>query len=68
MVNGCRLPAKEVGAAIIGKVKANSTSLKVVPPPPEFSAEEIDLLLQNINSYTPEEQGEILKIVEELDG
>ena len=66
MVNGRGLPAKEMGASTIGKVKANSTNLKIVPPPPEFSAGEINLLLQNLNSYTSEEQEEILKIVEEL--
>ena len=42
-------------------------NLNVVPPPPEFTAEEIELLLQNLNSYTPEEQAEIYKIVEELE-
>ena len=42
------------------------TDLTVRPPPPEFTPEEIDLLLQNLNSYTPEEQAEIYKIVEEL--
>lgn len=35
--------------------------------PIDFSAAEIDLLLQNLNSYSPEEQGEILKLVEELE-
>jgi predicted phage terminase large subunit-like protein len=35
--------------------------------PPQFTAEEIDLLLQNLNSYTPDEQAEILRIVEELE-
>jgi hypothetical protein len=43
------------------------TDLTVRPPPPEFTPEEIDLLLQNLNSYTPEEQAEIYKIVEELE-
>ena len=32
-----------------------------------FTPAEIDLLLKNIDSYTPEEQAEILKIVEELE-
>ena len=35
--------------------------------PPEFTAAEIDLLLQNLNAYTQEEQVEILSIVEELE-
>ena len=35
--------------------------------PIDFSAAEIDLLLQNLNTYSPEEQGEILKLVEELE-
>jgi predicted phage terminase large subunit-like protein len=41
--------------------------LNAAPPPPEFTAEEIELLLQNLNSYTPEEQAEIYRIVEELE-
>lgn len=41
--------------------------LNATPPPPEFTAEELELLLQNLNSYTPEEQAEIYKIVEELE-
>ena len=45
----------------------NNTNLALTPPPPEFTAEEIELLLQNLNSYTPEEQAEIYKIVEELE-
>lgn len=35
--------------------------------PIDFSAAEIDLLLQNLNTYSPEEQGEILRLVEELE-
>jgi len=37
------------------------------PAPVSFTPAEIDLLLQNINAYTPEEQEEILRIVEELE-
>ena len=47
--------------------QSRQTSLIVPPPPPEFTAEEIELLLQNLNSYTNEEQAEIYKIVEELE-
>ena len=46
---------------------AKTTIAPVPTAPPQFTAEEIDLLLQNLNSYTPEEQAEILKIVEELE-
>ena len=31
------------------------TNLNPTPPPPEFTAEEVDLLLQNLDTYTPEE-------------
>jgi len=34
---------------------------------PEFTQEEIDLLLNNLDHYTPEEQSEIYRIVEELE-
>ena len=44
------------------------TNLNPTPPPPEFTAEEVDLLLQNLDTYTPEEQAEIYRIVEELEG
>ena len=37
------------------------------PTPVSFTSAEIDLLLQNINAYTSEEQEEILRIVEELE-
>ena len=37
------------------------------PTPVSFTSVEIDLLLQNINAYTSEEQEEILRIVEELE-
>lgn len=43
------------------------TDLNPAPPPPDFTAEELDLLLQNIDTYTAEEQAEIYKIVEELE-
>ncbi len=43
------------------------TNLIVPPPLPEFTAQELELLLQNLNSYSSEEQEEILKIVEELE-
>ena len=43
------------------------TNLNPAPPPPEFTAEEVDLLLQNLDTYTAEEQAEIYKIVEELE-
>jgi len=46
---------------------AKTTIAPIPTAPPQFTAEEIDLLLQNLNSYTPEEQAEILKIVEELE-
>ena len=42
------------------------TDLNVRPPPADFSAEEIDLLLKNLDSYTTEEQEEVYKIVDEL--
>ena len=35
--------------------------------PPEFTSAEIELILQNLNTYTEEEQVEILSIVEELE-
>jgi hypothetical protein len=41
--------------------------LNAAPPPPEFTAEEVDFLLENLDSYTPEEQAEIYRIVEELE-
>ena len=50
-----------------------NTAIKILPTastarvPINFTPAEIDLLLKNINSYTPEEQEEILKIVEELE-
>ena len=48
--------------------KSVKTNLVPIPTAaPQFTAEEIDLLLQNLNSYTPDEQAEILKIVEELE-
>ena len=49
--------------------QAAKTDLSVIPNTSaiSFTPEEIDLLLQNLNSYTPEEQGEILKLVEELE-
>ena len=49
--------------------KATNTNLEVIPNPAaiSFTPAEIDLLLQNLNSYTPEEQEEILKLVEELE-
>ena len=48
---------------------AYSTDLEVIPTASSitFSPEDIDLLLQNLNSYSSEEQEEILKIVEELE-
>ena len=48
---------------------AYSTDLGVLPTASSitFSPEDIDLLLQNLNSYSSEEQEEILKIVEELE-
>ena len=48
--------------------KSVNTNLVPIPTAaPQFTAEEIDLLLQNLNSYSPDEQAEILKIVEELE-
>jgi predicted phage terminase large subunit-like protein len=49
------------------KELANTTIAPIPTAPPQFTAEEIDLLLQNLNSYTPDEQAEILRIVEELE-
>jgi predicted phage terminase large subunit-like protein len=49
------------------KELANTTITPIPTAPPQFTAEEIDLLLQNLNSYTPDEQAEILRIVEELE-
>jgi len=46
---------------------ANTTIAPIPTAPAQFTAAELDLLLQNLNSYTPEEQEEILKIVEELE-
>jgi len=48
---------------------AYNTDLEVLPTASSitFSSEDIDLLLQNLNSYSSEEQEEILKIVEELE-
>ena len=48
---------------------AYGTDLGVLPTASSitFSPEDIDLLLQNLNSYSSEEQEEILKIVEELE-
>lgn len=43
------------------------TNLNVVPNPTQFTAEDADLLLQNLDNYTSDEQAEILKIVEELE-
>ena len=45
---------------------AIDTDLNVRPPPADFSAEEIDLLLKNLDSYSAEEQEEVYKIVDEL--
>jgi len=45
-----------------------STDLNTPPPVPEFTQEEIDLLLNSLDSYSVEEQAEIYKIVEELEG
>jgi hypothetical protein len=45
---------------------AIDTDLNVRPPPADFSAEEIDLLLKNLDSYTTEEQEEVYRIVDEL--
>jgi hypothetical protein len=48
--------------------KSVNTNLVPIPTAaPQFTAEEIDLLLHNLNSYSPDEQAEILKIVEELE-
>jgi hypothetical protein len=49
------------------KELVNTTITPIPTAPPQFTAEEIDLLLQNLNSYTPDEQAEILRIVEELE-
>jgi predicted phage terminase large subunit-like protein len=43
------------------------TNLNVVPTPTQFTAQEVDLLLKNLDTYTSDEQGEILKLVEELE-
>ena len=45
---------------------AIETDLDVRAPPADFSAEEIDLLLKNLDSYSAEEQEEVYKIVDEL--
>jgi predicted phage terminase large subunit-like protein len=37
------------------------------PKKPDFTPEEIELLLQNLNSYSPEEQYELYRIVSELE-
>ena len=55
---------------VMTPVPTPTTELNVPPPSPEyaeFTQEEIDLLLTNLNSYTLEEQAEIYKIVEELE-
>ena len=44
-----------------------STDLNVKPPPPPFTAEEIQLLLDNIEQYSHEERAEINKILGELE-
>jgi predicted phage terminase large subunit-like protein len=49
------------------KELVNTTITPIPTAPPQFTAEELDLLLQNLNSYTPDEQAEILRIVEELE-
>jgi hypothetical protein len=49
------------------KELVNTTITPIPTAPPQFTAEEIELLLQNLNSYTNEEQAEIYKIVEELE-
>jgi predicted phage terminase large subunit-like protein len=49
------------------KELVNTTITPIPTAPPQFTAEEIDLLLRNLNSYTPDEQAEILRIVEELE-
>jgi predicted phage terminase large subunit-like protein len=48
---------------------AYNTDLGLLPTASSitFTPEDIDLLLQNLNTYSPEEQEEILKIVEELE-
>jgi predicted phage terminase large subunit-like protein len=43
------------------------TNLNVVRVSTQFTAQEVDLLLKNLDSYTSDEQGEILKLVEELE-
>ena len=43
------------------------TNLNVIRAPTQFTAQEVDLLLKNLDSYTSDEQGEILKLVEELE-
>ena len=45
---------------------AIETDLDVRAPPADFSAEEIDLLLKNLDSYSAEEQEEVYRILEEL--
>jgi len=45
-----------------------STDLNTPTPVPEFTQEELDLLLNSLDSYSVEEQAEIYKIVEELEG
>ena len=42
------------------------TDLRVKTPPPEFTEEELEVILDNLDSYTPQEQAEIYKIVDEL--
>ena len=43
------------------------TNLNVIRVPTQFTAQEVDLLLKNLDTYTSDEQGEILKLVEELE-
>ena len=43
------------------------TNLNVKPPPPPFTVGEIQLMLDNIDSYTLEEQSEINRILGELE-
>jgi predicted phage terminase large subunit-like protein len=47
--------------------RSSRTILKVIPKPTQFTAADADLLLKNLDNYTPDEQAEILKIVEELE-
>ena len=47
-------------------VSLKKTDLRVKAPPPEFTEEELEIILSNLDTYTSEEQAEIYKIVDEL--